>query len=136
MEITRRTMFAGAPRRIYRRPRARSVQWLVAAPRACVAGIAVGAIPFQRCQADGSSPGVSAGSEFLNRFGGQRLAADAPLAAGYFGDLDPGHAPHVLAFDRDHGIGQFLDDLPLLLRVEHFFDQMDLYQWHCRTPLC
>jgi hypothetical protein len=23
-----------------------------------------------------------------------------------------------------------------LLRVEHFFDEMDLYQWHCRAPLC
>lgn len=78
---------------------------------------------------------MSAGGEFLNRFGGQRLAADAPLAATYFGDLHPGHPSHVLAFDRDHGIGQFLDDLPLLLRVEHFFDQMDLYQWHCRAPL-
>jgi hypothetical protein len=48
-------------------------------------------IPFQRCQADGSSRGASASCEFLNRFGGQRLAADAPLAAGYFGDLHPGH---------------------------------------------
>src|SRR6516225_8919893 len=114
----------------YRSPIPLSAWWLVAAPHACAAGIAVGAIPFQRCQADGSSRGVSAGGEFLNRFGGQRLAADTPLAAGYFGDLHPGHPPHVLAFDRDHGISQFLDDLPLLLRVEHFFDQMDLYQWH------
>jgi hypothetical protein len=23
-----------------------------------------------------------------------------------------------------------------LLRVEHFFDQMDLYQRHCHAPLC
>ena len=73
------------------------VQGTVATPRACVAGIAVGAIPFQRCQADGSSRGVSAGGEFLDRFGGQRLAADAPFAAGYFGDLHPRHPPHVLA---------------------------------------
>jgi hypothetical protein len=86
----------------------------VAAPRAGVAGIAVGAIPFQRCQADGSSRGVSAGGEFLNCFGGQRLATDAPLATGYFGDLHPGHPPHVLAFDRDHGIGQFLCGQPRL----------------------
>ena len=96
---------------------------LTAVPFACIAGTALGTIPFPRCQPDGSSRGASAGGKFLNRFGGQRLAADAPLAAGYFGDLHPGHPPHVLAFDRDHGIGQFLNDLSLLLGVEHFFDQ-------------
>jgi hypothetical protein len=32
---------------------------------------------LQRCQTDGSSRGVSAGREFLNRFGGQRLAANS-----------------------------------------------------------
>jgi hypothetical protein len=122
---------------IYRRPRARPVQVARGGPARWRS--------WHRCwglflssdaRADGSSGGVSAGGEFLNCFGGQRLAADAPLATGYFGDLHPGHPPHVLAFDRDHGIGQFLNDLPLLLRVEHFFDQMDLYQWHCRAPLC
>jgi hypothetical protein len=39
--------------------------------------------------ADGSSRGVSAGGEFLNCFGGRRLAADAPLAAGHFAQVTP-----------------------------------------------
>jgi hypothetical protein len=107
----------------------------VAAPRAC-AGIAVGAFPFQRCLADGSSRGVSAGGEFLSRFGGQRLAADAPLAAGYCGDLDPGHprmfspSIEIMASVNFWMICRFCSGL------NTFSIMKDLYRWHCRISLC
>jgi hypothetical protein len=46
---------------------------------------------------------------------GQRLAADAPVAAADLLDDHPGDLAQVLAFDRDHGLGQLLDHLLLLL---------------------
>jgi hypothetical protein len=51
-----------------------------------------------------TSRGLSTGSKLLDGFGSQRLAADAPFAAGYFRDLHRGHTAHVLALDRDHGV--------------------------------
>src|ERR1700689_453577 len=78
---------------------------------------------------------VAAGGEFLDGFGGQWRAANAPFAARYFPNLYPGHAAHVLTLDRDHGIGQFLDDLVLLLGAEHLFNQMHFDQWHCTSSI-
>src|SRR5690242_3672596 len=82
----------------------------------------------------GASGRASTGREFLDGFSGQRLTADTPLAARNFGNLYPGHAAHVFAFDGNHRVRQFLDDLLLLLGVEDFLDQMDLDQWHCSAP--
>jgi hypothetical protein len=48
--------------------------------------------------------------------------------------LTQGHAAHVLAFDRHHGVGQFLNYLTLLLGIEYVLDEMNFYQWHCRSP--
>jgi len=33
-----------------------------------------------------------------------------------------------------HGIGQFLNYLTLLLGIECVLDEMNLHQWHCRSP--
>jgi hypothetical protein len=62
-----------------------------------------------------ASGGTAAGGDVLNGFGCQRLATYAPVAALYLCKLYPGHVAHVFAFDRDHGIGQFFNDLPFLL---------------------
>src|SRR5882757_2340322 len=81
-----------------------------------------------------SSSRLSPGSKILDGFGSQRLAADAPFAARDFRNLDPGHSPHVFAFDRHHRVGQFLNDLALLLGIEHVLNEMNFYQWHYRSP--
>ena len=70
----------------------------------------------------------------LDHFGGHRLTADALFAARDFRNLDPSHAAHILAFDRDYRVGQFLDHLMLLLGIEHVLDEINFYQWHCRSP--
>src|ERR1700733_5133625 len=62
------------------------------------------------------------GSERLHGLGGQRLAADSPIAALDFVDLHPSHAAHVLALDRYHRIGQSRDHLVFLLGSEHVLD--------------
>src|SRR5882672_12613047 len=81
-------------------------------------------------QGPSASGHLSAGREILDGFGGQRLTADAPIAARDFGSLDPGDAAHVLAFDRHHGVGEFADHLALLLGIEHVLDDVNLYQRH------
>jgi hypothetical protein len=83
--------------------------------------------PFLSC--------VSASREFLDRFGGQGLATNSPFAACHFRYFYPGYTSHVLAFDRDHGVSQFLDDLALLIRAEYFLNEVDLYQRHDRSPM-
>jgi len=35
---------------------------------------------------------------------------------------------------RHHGVGQFLNYLTLLLGIEYVLDEMNFYQWHCRSP--
>jgi hypothetical protein len=62
------------------------------------------------------APGVFAELVFALGIIGTGLLAIPVLAglAAYVG----------LAFDGDHGIGQFLNDLPLLRRAEHFLDPM------------
>jgi hypothetical protein len=50
--------------------------------------------------------------------GPERLTADAPVATVDLLDDHPGDASHVLSFDRDHRIGEALDDLSLLLGCE------------------
>ena len=60
-----------------------------------------------------------------------RLSADPPVAAFDLFDRDPRYAAHVLAFDRDHGIGQPVDDLSLLLLVEDVLDDANLDSGIC-----
>src|SRR5450432_92085 len=73
-------------------------------------------------------------SERLYGLGGQCLAADPPIAAFDFVDLDPGHTAHVLAFDRYHRIGESRDHLRFLLGSEHVLDYAYLNQRHCKSP--
>jgi len=35
---------------------------------------------------------------------------------------------------RHHGVGQFLNYLTLLLGIEYVLDEMNFYQWRCRSP--
>src|SRR5207244_13359775 len=81
-------------------------------------------------QGESSSGHLSSGCEILDGFGGQRLTADAPIAARDFGNLDPGDAAHALAFDRHHGVRELADHLALLLGIEHVLDDVNLYQRH------
>jgi hypothetical protein len=62
------------------------------------------------------------------------VAADAPFAAP---DLKfwPRVTPRMFSRSiRHHGVGQFLNYLTLLLGIEHVLDEMNFYQWHCRSP--
>jgi hypothetical protein len=77
---------------------------------------------------------LSSSCKILDGFGGEPLAADAPLAARDFWNSDPAYAAHVLAFDRHHRIGLFLNYLTLLLAIEYVLDRMNFYQSHCRSP--
>jgi hypothetical protein len=69
----------------------------------------------------------------LDHFGGHRLTADALFAARDFRNLDPSHAAHILAFDRDYRVGQFFRSSDAL-GIEHVLDEMNFYQWRCRSP--
>src|SRR5579872_6336449 len=62
----------------------------------------------------------------------QRFAADSPISALELVDADPGHWPHVLAFDIDHGLRHFADELLLLHGGEYIFDYIDRNEWHVR----
>ena len=57
-----------------------------------------------------------AGLERLHVLGRERVAGDPQVAAGDLLQRDPGDRSHVLALDLDHGVGEALDDLALLLR--------------------
>src|SRR6516225_8359900 len=65
----------------------------------------------------------------------QGIAADAPVAALDFLDRHPRHSPHVLAFDRDHGVVQLLDDLSLLILAENVLDDSNLNERHFDSPV-
>src|SRR5215218_6785080 len=54
------------------------------------------------------------------------LAADPPVAAVDLLDRDPRDGAHGLALDLDHGVGQLLDHLLLLVGVEDALDQLDV----------
>src|SRR6266478_8690278 len=62
--------------------------------------------------------------------GGQGVAANSPVPAFHLLDHAPGDAAHVLAFDRDHRVGQLADDLALLLLAEHVLDDANLNERH------
>src|SRR5437879_13245150 len=81
-------------------------------------------------QGESASGHLSSSRELLDGFRGERLTADAPIAARDFGNLDPGDAAHGLAFDRHHGVRELADHLTLLLGIEHVLDDVNLYQRH------
>jgi hypothetical protein len=66
--------------------------------------------------------------------GGQRVAADSPVAAFNFLDDAPGDATHVFTLDRDHRVGELAYDLMLLLLIEHVFDDTNLNERHWTSP--
>src|ERR1700750_171078 len=74
--------------------------------------------------------GGRAGRERVDGLGGHRLTADAPVPALDLLDDDPGHGAHVLTLDLDHGVGELLDDLLLLMVVEDAFDELDVDERH------
>src|SRR5437879_12136307 len=96
----------------------------------CAARSIAGKISPPAMQGESASGHLSSGRKILDGFSGQRLTADAPIAARDFGNLDPGDAAHVLAFDRHHGVRELRDHLALLLGIEHVLDDVNLYQWH------
>jgi AraC-like DNA-binding protein len=72
-----------------------------------------------------------AASQRMNVRGGQRLSSESPMmTALHFLYDHPGHGPHRLAFDGDHGIGQPRDHVLLLLFVEHTFDELHIDERH------
>ncbi len=77
--------------------------------------------------------GVARGQR-LDVGGGQRLPADAPRAAPHVLDHHPGDRAHVLALHRDHGLGQRLHDLRLLVVAEHALDDLHVDQRHGAAP--
>src|SRR4051812_19224638 len=72
------------------------------------------------------------GSDVL---GCEALAPDAPCAAGELLHPHPGDAPHGLALDRHHGVGDLLDHRLLLIRRESAFDELNVDEWHVRSPV-
>jgi hypothetical protein len=61
---------------------------------------------------------------------GQGFATDPPVTAFDLFDNAPGDAAHVFAFDRNHRIGEFADDLVLLFLAEHVFNHSNLNEGH------
>jgi hypothetical protein len=76
----------------------------------------------------------SSGREILDRFGGQRLGANAPFAARDLRNLDLSPAAHVLAVDRHYGVGQLSNRPMLSLGIEHVLEELNFYQCHCHSP--
>src|SRR5690242_6608062 len=66
--------------------------------------------------------------------GGQRVAADPPVAAFHLLDDAPRDIAHVLALDRDHRVGQLADHLALLFLAEDVLDDANLNERHWIVP--
>src|SRR5689334_11857791 len=78
-------------------------------------------------RADGRrGSGRLARRESVHRLGRQALAADGPVAALDLLDDAPRDAAHRLALDADHGVGEALGDLGLLLGREDALDELDV----------
>src|SRR4051794_35097608 len=75
------------------------------------------------------------GLQGLDVLGCEALTPDAPCAAGEFLHPHPGDAPHGLALDRHHGVGDLLDHLSLLIRREDALNELDIDEWHVRSPV-
>jgi hypothetical protein len=75
------------------------------------------------------SGGFPAGDR-VNVGGGQRLAADSPVAALHFLDDDPRDGAHCFAFDRHHRVSEFLGNLLLLSGRKNAVDEFDVDEWH------
>jgi hypothetical protein len=67
----------------------------------------------------------------LDRFGGHRLT-HSPLATS---EISSQVTPRIFSPSIDAIASvNFLDHLMLLLGIEHVLDEMNFYQWHCRSP--
>src|SRR5947207_13187853 len=77
-----------------------------------------------------SAGGDSAARERLDVVGNEGLTADTPLATGDLLDQAPRDRSQLLALDRDHRVGEALDDLLLLKRREDALDELDLDERH------
>jgi hypothetical protein len=55
----------------------------------------------------------------------------SPLATS---STTPSELAHVLALDRDHRVGETLDDLALLRGRVDALDDLDLDEWHAGSP--
>src|ERR1700754_3240097 len=75
------------------------------------------------------------GSESLDIRGAERFAPYCPISALELVDTDPGDRPHVLTLDLNHGFSDFCDQLLLLGRCEHVFDDIDRNEWHLMTSI-
>src|SRR5262249_9167152 len=66
----------------------------------------------------------------MNILSVQGFSAEAPVP---FLDLIDFHQcvrTQCLAFDRDHGVSHFFNNLLLLCRSERVFDYFNIYEWH------
>src|SRR3970040_2451237 len=78
--------------------------------------------------------GRLASGEGVDVGGFERLSTDGPVAAVELVDADPGDTAQALALHGDHGLGNVADELLLLLRREHVFDDVDGDHGHGSTP--
>lgn len=81
---------------------------------------------------DGS--GHLARCQGLHVAGLQGLAADGPVSALELLDTHPGDSAQAFPFDRDHRLGDLVDELLLLLRGEDILDQIDGDERHVVSP--
>jgi 2-polyprenyl-6-methoxyphenol hydroxylase-like FAD-dependent oxidoreductase len=77
---------------------------------------------------DGRVAGVRA--KTLDGIGGQRLAADPPIAAVDLIDSHDGDTAKVFTFHLHHRVGHLFEDLLLRLWREDAFDRVDLNEGH------
>src|SRR5262249_11220440 len=79
------------------------------------------------------APPRSSGLGFGQRLhvgGGEGLSADRPVALLELLNAHPGHPAQGLALDRDHRVGDLLDEVALLAGGEHVLDHVDRHEWH------
>src|SRR6185295_19919466 len=90
----------------------------------------------ERVHSDGclSTGGVPSAGECLDVVGGEGLAVEAPRAAGDLLDQAPRDRSHPFALDRDHRVGEALDDFLLLRRRVDARHELDLDERHAVLP--
>ena len=70
-----------------------------------------------------------------NLFCAQTFTGYSPIATFYFFNHNPSYRAHIFAFDRYHGVCNFLNHLLLLLFVEDTFYYFYINKWHVNTSL-
>src|SRR5262245_53132015 len=66
----------------------------------------------------------------MNVAGVQRLSAKGPVPFLDLVDFYERIRTQRLAFDRDHDVSHFFNNLLLLCRSEHVFNYFNIYEWH------